>query len=100
MVRSGDITYGVRGPIVDPSGGLISKGHPLGATGLARCAELTCSYEDGQRMDVLLRRWMLYCNNRSAVPWALRLQRGRFTGPGPHFRASITGAKRCIAERL
>jgi sterol carrier protein 2 len=26
---------------VNPSGGLISKGHPLGATGLAQCAELT-----------------------------------------------------------
>jgi sterol carrier protein 2 len=26
--------------IVNPSGGLISKGHPLGATGLAQCAEL------------------------------------------------------------
>lgn len=28
---------------VNPSGGLISKGHPLGATGLAQCAELTDS---------------------------------------------------------
>ncbi|MEU4822983.1 thiolase C-terminal domain-containing protein [Actinomadura citrea] len=27
--------------VVNPSGGLISKGHPLGATGLAQCAELT-----------------------------------------------------------
>lgn len=41
MVRHGDITYGGRGPIINPSGGLISKGHPLGATGLAQCAELT-----------------------------------------------------------
>jgi sterol carrier protein 2 len=40
MVRNGDITYGGKGPIVNPSGGLISKGHPLGATGLAQCAEL------------------------------------------------------------
>lgn len=39
MVRSGDITYGGR-VIVNPSGGLISKGHPLGATGIAQCAEL------------------------------------------------------------
>lgn len=39
MVRSGDITYGGR-VVVNPSGGLISKGHPLGATGLAQCAEL------------------------------------------------------------
>ena len=40
MVRSGDITYGGR-VVVNPSGGLISKGHPLGATGLAQCAELS-----------------------------------------------------------
>jgi sterol carrier protein 2 len=40
MVRSGDITYGGQ-VVVNPSGGLISKGHPLGATGLAQCAELT-----------------------------------------------------------
>lgn len=39
MVRSGDITYGGR-VVVNPSGGLISKGHPLGATGLAQCSEL------------------------------------------------------------
>lgn len=39
MVRRGDITYGGR-VVVNPSGGLISKGHPLGATGLAQCAEL------------------------------------------------------------
>ena len=39
MVRRGDITYGGR-VVVNPSGGLISKGHPLGATGIAQCAEL------------------------------------------------------------
>ena len=39
MVRSGDITYGGR-CVVNPSGGLISKGHPLGATGIAQCSEL------------------------------------------------------------
>lgn len=39
MVRAGDITYGGR-MVVNPSGGLISKGHPLGASGIAQCAEL------------------------------------------------------------
>lgn len=39
MVRTGDITYGGK-VVINPSGGLISKGHPLGATGLAQCAEL------------------------------------------------------------
>lgn len=41
MVRNGDITYGGKGVVINPSGGLISKGHPLGATGLAQCCELT-----------------------------------------------------------
>ncbi|MDH5306905.1 MAG: lipid-transfer protein [Myxococcales bacterium] len=39
LVDSGATTYGGQ-PVVNPSGGLISKGHPLGATGLAQCAEL------------------------------------------------------------
>ena len=40
LVRRGDITFGGK-YVVNPSGGLISKGHPLGATGMAQCAELT-----------------------------------------------------------
>ncbi|MCF3168289.1 lipid-transfer protein [Streptomyces sp. CB04723] len=40
LVESGATTYGGRW-VVNPSGGLISKGHPLGATGLAQAAELT-----------------------------------------------------------
>jgi len=40
LVDNNDTTYGGRW-VVNPSGGLISKGHPLGATGLAQCAELT-----------------------------------------------------------
>jgi len=40
LVDSGDTTYGGKW-VVNPSGGLISKGHPLGATGLAQCSELT-----------------------------------------------------------
>jgi len=39
LVEAGDNTYGGKW-VVNPSGGLISKGHPLGATGLAQCAEL------------------------------------------------------------
>lgn len=49
MVRNGDITYGGKGPIINPSGGLISKGHPLGATGLAQCAELAWQLRGMQR---------------------------------------------------
>jgi acetyl-CoA acetyltransferase len=39
LIDSGAVTYGGEW-VVNPSGGLISKGHPLGATGLAQCAEL------------------------------------------------------------
>jgi sterol carrier protein 2 len=39
FVDSGAQTYGGK-VVVNPSGGLISKGHPLGATGLAQCSEL------------------------------------------------------------
>jgi len=41
LVEAQATTYGGSGPVVNPSGGLISKGHPLGATGLAQCSELT-----------------------------------------------------------
>ena len=41
LVRSEATTYGGEAVLVNPSGGLISKGHPLGATGLAQCSELS-----------------------------------------------------------
>ncbi|MCB0828719.1 MAG: lipid-transfer protein [Solirubrobacterales bacterium] len=41
LVEAEATTYGGEGPVVNPSGGLISKGHPLGATGLAQASELT-----------------------------------------------------------
>ncbi|MEV6061676.1 lipid-transfer protein [Nocardia asteroides] len=40
LVDDNATTYGGTW-VVNPSGGLISKGHPLGATGLAQCSELT-----------------------------------------------------------
>jgi acetyl-CoA acetyltransferase len=39
FVNDGDNTYGGK-VVTNPSGGLLSKGHPLGATGLAQCTEL------------------------------------------------------------
>ena len=39
FVVDGDNTYGGR-VVTNPSGGLLSKGHPIGATGLAQCYEL------------------------------------------------------------
>ncbi len=40
FITDGNNTYGGR-VVTNPSGGLLSKGHPLGATGLAQCFELT-----------------------------------------------------------
>ncbi|HQR21391.1 MAG TPA: lipid-transfer protein [Burkholderiaceae bacterium] len=40
FVADGGNTYGGQ-VVTNPSGGLLSKGHPLGATGLAQCYELT-----------------------------------------------------------
>lgn len=39
FIADGDNTYGGK-VVTNPSGGLLSKGHPLGATGLAQCFEL------------------------------------------------------------
>lgn len=39
FVCDGDNSYGGK-VVTNPSGGLLSKGHPLGATGLAQCTEL------------------------------------------------------------
>ncbi len=39
FIEENDNTYGGKF-VVNPSGGLLSKGHPLGATGLAQCTEL------------------------------------------------------------
>lgn len=53
FVLDGDNTYGGR-VVVNPSGGLMSKGHPLGATGLAQCAELVWQLRgraDGRQVE-------------------------------------------------
>lgn len=39
LINDHDNTYGGK-YVINPSGGLMSKGHPLGATGLAQCTEL------------------------------------------------------------
>ena len=39
LIWDGDNTFGGKW-VTNPSGGLLSKGHPLGATGLAQCTEL------------------------------------------------------------
>ncbi|KAF1921683.1 thiolase-like protein [Ampelomyces quisqualis] len=60
LIRKGGITYGGK-VVINPSGGLISKGHPLGATGIAQCSELVWH----------LRGW---ANNRSVKDTKAALQ--------------------------
>ncbi len=45
LVEDEQTTYGGKW-VVNPSGGLLSKGHPLGATGLAQCTELVQQLRD------------------------------------------------------
>jgi acetyl-CoA acetyltransferase len=49
FIWDGDNTYGGK-VVTNPSGGLLSKGHPLGATGLAQCTELVWHLR-GQAQD-------------------------------------------------
>jgi sterol carrier protein 2 len=53
FIADGDNTYGGR-VVTNPSGGLLSKGHPLGATGLAQCTELVWQLRgeaDGRQVE-------------------------------------------------
>jgi len=62
FVDDGDNTYGGR-VVTNPSGGLLSKGHPLGATGLAQCYELTKQLRGAaDRRQVPDARWALQHN--------------------------------------
>ena len=62
FILDGDNTYGGR-VVTNPSGGLLSKGHPLGATGLAQCAELTWQLRgQAEQRQVEGARWALQHN--------------------------------------
>jgi acetyl-CoA acetyltransferase len=53
FIWEGDNTYGGKF-VTNPSGGLLSKGHPLGATGLAQCTELVWQLRgqaEGRQVD-------------------------------------------------
>jgi acetyl-CoA acetyltransferase len=53
LLRRGDTTIGGRVP-VNPSGGLLAKGHPLGATGVAQMVEIVWQLQgraDGRQVE-------------------------------------------------
>lgn len=39
-INDGRFMLGGCGPIINPSGGLIARGHPIGATGVAQIVEI------------------------------------------------------------
>ncbi len=43
----GDTTFGTKAAVVNPSGGLVARGHPLGATGLNQVVEIALHLRDG-----------------------------------------------------
>lgn len=47
FIRDGENIYAGR-IVTNPSGRMLSKGHPLGATGLAQCAELVWPLRGGR----------------------------------------------------
>lgn len=62
FILDGDNTYGGR-VVTNPSGGLLAKGHPLGATGLAQCAELVWQLRgQAEQRQVEGARWALQHN--------------------------------------
>lgn len=89
FIDAGDNTYGGK-VVVNPSGGLIAKGHPLGATGLAQCAELVWQLrgEAGER-QVPRARIALQHNLGLGGAVVITMYRKGFTNATPNQVAAI-----------
>ncbi|XP_034834874.1 sterol carrier protein 2 [Maniola hyperantus] len=90
FIDSGDNTYGGR-VVVNPSGGLIAKGHPLGATGLAQCAELVWQLR-GEAGDRQVPRARIGLQHNLGLGGAavITMYRKGFTNASPNQVAAIT----------
>lgn len=75
MVEKGDNTYGGK-YVVNPSGGLISKGHPLGATGMI---VFHFSAQFQSRDERLFPLGLAQC---AELCWQLRNEAGKRQVPG------------------
>ncbi|MFI1012713.1 lipid-transfer protein [Streptomyces sp. NPDC020965] len=84
LVESGATTHGGRW-VVNPSGGLISKGHPLGATGLAQAAELVWQLrgEAGPRQVPGARAGLAHNIGLGGAAVVTVFSRARFTSGAP-----------------
>lgn len=73
FIDKGDNTYGGK-VVVNPSGGLTSKGHPLGATGLAQCCELNWQLRGiANKRQVIFRKILKVPNLKYALQHNLGL---------------------------
>jgi sterol carrier protein 2 len=98
LIEDGDNTYGGRW-VTNPSGGLLSKGHPLGATGLAQCTELVWQLRGTRRQAAGAQRE----GRAAAQPRPRRRLRGDPLPPRlilvaicPSGRGTATLARPCI----
>ncbi|XP_011499651.1 PREDICTED: non-specific lipid-transfer protein-like [Ceratosolen solmsi marchali] len=93
FVDRGDNTYGGK-YVINPSGGLISKGHPLGATGLAQCAELCWQLRgEADKRQVPGAKLALQHNIGLGGAVVVALYRLGFTNPGAKVRPNHVAAK-------
>jgi sterol carrier protein 2 len=95
FVDRGDNTYGGKF-VVNPSGGLISKGHPLGATGLAQCAEL-CWQLRGEAEDRQVEGAKVALQHNLGLGGAVVV--GLYQLGFPAARASASGSKSATANQ-
>ncbi|UJF20521.1 thiolase C-terminal domain-containing protein [Shewanella sp. OMA3-2] len=62
LITQGNNTYGGQF-VIGPSGGLMSKGHPIGATGLAQCAELVWHLRGDAGNRQVINAWLALQHN-------------------------------------
>ncbi|XP_055918114.1 sterol carrier protein 2 [Eupeodes corollae] len=92
MIDNGDNTYGGK-YVINPSGGLISKGHPLGATGLAQCSEIVWQLRgEAEKRQVPNARLGLQHNLGLGGAVVLGLYRLGFPNASKKVSQNLTGA--------
>ena len=90
FIWDGDNTYGGKF-VTNPSGGLLSKGHPLGATGLAQCTELVWQLRGTGRSSARSRARTIALQHNLGLGGAVRgddVREGRIRSPSTPARPS------------
>lgn len=98
LIDRGDNTYGGK-YVINPSGGLISKGHPLGATGLAQCSELVWQLRGlAEKRQVPNCKLALQHNLGLGGAVVVGLYRLGFPNSGKPVTLNLTSATNAIAD--